>query len=264
MFKKLFAVILEISTCLLVFSACGKSNTEEKFYDQDFLSSFTKGLTNRWDLDEKFDKENKDSTEDKTVEQFTAYVNAELNEIQDYSSKKFSDIKLQEKAIAYINLLNDQKEALKYYNADYQKYSEMWSTAYDKRTQALLDMINNYNITFPDKYKTIVDELLTNAEIANENDAFKDATQKITDSIKFEKVSSEYGWSEYEAIIENTTDKKLTYISVSINLLDKDGIIIENQYAGAENVAPGQKAKLSFSTDAKFDKYEISADYYTD
>ena len=84
----------------------------------------------------------------------------------------------------------------------------------------------------------------------------------MADTIVFELVSKSYGWADYEAVIENITDKTFETFNVDINLLDADGIILETAYAWVENFAPGKKAKLEFSTDTAFESYEIVIDYY--
>ena len=84
----------------------------------------------------------------------------------------------------------------------------------------------------------------------------------MADAIAFELVSKSYGWADYEAVIENITDKTFETFNVDINLLDADGIILETAYAWVENFAPGKKAKLEFSTDTAFVSYEIVIDYY--
>ena len=47
-------------------------------------------------------------------------------------------------------------------------------------------------------------------------------------------------------------------------MLDADGVIVDTEYVYVNNFSPNQKAKLEFSTDVEFEKYEITADYYID
>lgn len=84
----------------------------------------------------------------------------------------------------------------------------------------------------------------------------------MTESIVFNKVKTSGNYSYYEAVIENITDKTFEYFSIDINLLDVDGVIIESNYCSVNNFEPGKKAKIEFSTDAKFEKYELTSDYY--
>lgn len=112
-------------------AACGTQTPEESmppaYCDDAFLHDFMAGLTARWDLTEQADSaENKDKSE---REWHTEIIDAELDQIEQYRTGLFMDSKLQERAIAYINLLHDQLESLVYINSDYSKYSELWSAS---------------------------------------------------------------------------------------------------------------------------------------
>ena len=239
--------------CVFVFTGCN-ANNEDKTYDKDFLKDLSKGLMDRWDM-----TQNETESQDIYYERL---VDTELNKISEYANKKFEDTQLQEKAIAYINLLKTQKEALNYYKSDYIKFDELWSEAYNDRTQAVRDFINDYGITFPDKYKNRVDEFMDNAKIATQKDNFDAKVDEMVKNINFQKVRTSGSYSYYEATIENLTDKTFEYFSLNINLIDGENVILETEYATASNLSPGQKAKLEFMTDQSFEKYEITTDYY--
>ena len=246
------ALLVFVSVFLL--SSCG-ANDEEKTYDDAFLKDFTKGLTDRWDLNDKPNNETENIY-------FSKLVDTELNRISQYTDKKFDDTQLQEKAITYINLLKAQKEALTYYNTDYSKYNDLWEKSYAERAKLITSLINEYNLKFPQKYNDILNEFTNTAKTATEKDEFEQKVNQMVDNIKFEMVKSSYGYNYYEAIVENITDKEFENFSVDIKLLDTDGVIIDTAYAYTQNLSPAQKAKLEFSTDKKFDRYELKADYY--
>ena len=258
--KKIVCVISLVCIISAIFAGCSLSNNEsDKYCDQEFISDFSKGLKERWDYSE--ENENNDKVDE--LEYFRTCVNTELDVIAGYTDKKFEDSELQEMAISYINTLKEQKAAFEYYNADIIKFNELYDAAYSKRNQILLKIVEKYNITFEKKYQDIVDELISRAKIANEDDKFKEQTDKITQSIEFKLKNDDYGYKTYEGIIENTTDKAFASVSISINLLDKDGVIISTEYAYVENVAVGKKAKVDFMTDKSFASYEVTAEYYT-
>lgn len=247
---------LGVFLCFFMFlTACNGGAKSEKMYDQAFLKDLTKGLTERWDLEQKPD-ESTDKYLDRLVE-------AELNRVSKYSDKKFADTQLQEKAISYINLLKTQKESLVYYSVDYVKFEEIWQQAYDDRTRRLKVIIDEYDLDFPDKYNDIIVELTSNAKVLADNEVFDKKVEQMVSNITFNKVKTSYSYSYYEAIIENITDKTFSSFSLDINLFDADGVIVDTEYASVSNLAPGQKAKLEFMTDNNFTKYEITWDYYT-
>lgn len=245
-----------LAVCIIFGGLVGCSSSDEgpKYCDQEFLTALTKGLSARWDTAAK-----EGETEE---EYYSRLVATELSKIESYASQPFEDTKLQEKAVSYINLLKDQEEALTYINVDYIKYNEMWEKAYNARSLAIVDFINEYELTFPAKYEDTVKEFMTNAKLVEKNQQLESQVQQMADTIVFELVSKSYGWADYEAVIENITDKTFETFNVDINLLDADGIILETAYAWVENFAPGKKAKLEFSTDTAFESYEIVIDYY--
>lgn len=252
--SKTIALIIMLLLCLVVaLSSCG-GNTEEKTYDAAFLKDLSKGLMNRWDLA----MEDGETQED----YYERLVTAELNKIGDYTTKKFEDTELQEKAISYINLLKNQQEALKYASSDYTKYFDMWESAYQKRTQAVREFIDTYDLTFPNKYSDVLSEFDKVATVADENDKLKEDIQTMLDNLTFEKVKESGSYKYYEALIENISDQTFESFSIDINLIDTDGVILDTEYVYVNNFAPGRKAKLEFSTDKDFVSLEYTASYY--
>lgn len=251
--KKIFAILVSF---ILILSLGACSSSEEKTYDNQFLKDLSKGLMMRWDTQ---------TEQDETEETYyNRLVDGELEYVSQYADKKFEDLKLQERAIAYINLLNMQKDALTYYSADYSRFSKMWEQAYNDRTQAIKVFIDEYDIKFNSKYDEIVSSIASNAKAADESDLLEEKVSEMVSMVNFKKVKTSYSYSYYEYIIENITDKTFSSFSLDINLLDADGVIVDTEYVYVNNFSPKQKAKLEFSTDVKFEKYEITADYYID
>lgn len=256
--KKILILMLLFSCAILTGCNNSEQNTQKKV-DDAFLKDLVKGLTTRWDLNEKGINDNE--PEDKY---FGRLVQAELDVLSPYTSKSFEDTQLQEKAISYINLLKNQQDALTYYNADYVKYDKLWSEAYQDRTQMVKEFIEVYKLEFPKKYDDTVNDFMNTAKVATDNDTLKATVDEMLHTLSFNKVETIGDYSTYEAIIENTTDKTFTYFNVNVNLLDADGVILDSPMAFVNNFAPGKKAKLEFMTDKQFASYELSADYYTE
>ena len=248
--KKVFSLICMVMCCLILF---GCSN-EEKVYDQKFLSDFKKGLMDRWDLTNEIEFTSRETGE--------KFVDAELNCIEEYSTKRFEDTKLQEKAIVYINLLKQQREALTYYDVDVEKYSELWDEAYEKRSICIIDFIQSYNLEFSDKYRINVDEFILKAKKVKEDELLSKQIEEIKESIEFKKVKQSGSYGYYEAIVENVTEKTFDSFSIDVNLVDAEDVIVESNYVSVSNWSPGKKAKFEFMTDVNFETYELELDYY--
>ena len=249
---------------LLALAACGTQTPEESmppaYCDDAFLQDFMAGLMARWDLTDQADSaENKAKSE---REWRTEIINTELNKIEQYRSGLFKDSKLQERALAYINLLHDQLDSLAYISADYEKYTDMWSTSYDKRTQMITDFISDYKLEFPEKYAETVADMMTNAKIVTEKNELDEKIHQMVDALQFELIQNDYGLKSYRAIIENTTDQAFSHFSVDVSLINADGILVRTEYASVENLSPGQKGYIEFMTDVDFSTYELRLNYY--
>lgn len=246
--------VLLLISVILCFALLFGCSSEDKTYDEKFLKDWKSGLMDRWDLAETTVLDSKENGE--------KLVSAELNKIEKYLTKKFEDSELQEKAIGYINCLKKQKEALKYFDADTEKYDKMWSEAYSQRAIYISDLISSYNIEFSDKYKSNVEDFTVKSKKIEEETELKKQIEEIKKNLDFKLVDQSWDMYTYEAVAENTTTKKFENFSVEISLLDSDDVIVESTYASVDNWAPGKKAKFEFMTDVKFESYEIEVDYY--
>lgn len=276
--KKRHALLfLIIGLFSIMLFGCGSANTsnvstnnnEEKYVDEDFIKSLSKGLEARWDLNDKDDQEEKSSGKpvqngsEEQRKKFTSYLDAELSEINKYKNEKFKDSKLQEKAIKYINLINDQKSSCDYITVDFNKFRDSYSKSQNERSQLLIDFVNNNGLTASEKHSQILKDLMLKGQEITKAEDNKAAIKAMTDAIKFEKVDDSSSWKKYQTVVENTSGIDFSYFDLSINLLDKDGVIVDSAHANVANWGKGQKAKFEFSSDKEFASTSIVADYNT-
>ena len=249
--KKLLITILALALLFSMglLSGCSSSSSDDevKYADQDFIKSMQKGLEARWALT------NKAPDGPGTIEEMQSYIQAELDQVEQYGSATFEDTKLQEKALKYINVLKDSYENAGYSLSD--KDYDKWQEYIDERAVLIKDFADNYGLTVSDQYQANFDEFLANGEAVNTRSEQEKAVKKLVKKLDFKVVEDDgYGWKTYEAILDNTTEYEIKDLSLEINLLDEDGIIIDTMYTDANNVAKGQKAKMSFETDKSFKK----------
>ena len=251
--KALFVLLLLVVFSFGILASCSSSSSDEpKYADKDFIKSVSKGLEARWKL--------QDAQTDDSVENLKKAIQAELDEVAEYKNATFEDSVLQEKALKYINVLNESLENAEYYKSvdEYQK----WGDIYDQRTIILKDFVDNYELKVSDKYQSTFDELIANGKTAGAKTAQKEAIQKIVDNLEFElKEDDGYGWKKYEAIFENTTEYEIVELGLDLSLLDEDDVIVATEYAHVDNVSKGQKAKVEFSTDKSFERIEPIINY---
>lgn len=263
-------------TCagMLVLNGCSSASTnsgsaaEEIHYaDDDFMESLAKGLEARWALnatyEETYGNDGALIGSDDMVKAYTSWAQVELDEVAEYADATFENKKLQEKAISYINCLNDQIESMDYAKADVEKWYEKWNAAYNERSKLIEDFVNDYGLTVSEKYESTLKDMLDNSSSVKEDEAEREAVNAIIDGITFEDSEDEGdGWKTYSAVIENTSNMDFSDYQVVINLIDADGVIVSEEYASVSNFKRGQKAKLTFSTDQKFSSTEIAVDYW--
>ncbi|MFY9282825.1 MAG: FxLYD domain-containing protein [Miniphocaeibacter sp.] len=259
--KKVIVIIGLLFLTLL--AGCSSNNVKDStkinYADKEFLSSFKKGLEKRWDLPEI------DLTMDiqEQKEEYLKAIDIELNEIKGYSSEKFEDTKLQEKALSYINILKEQRESLDYFTVDEIKFYETWDKISAERSKILVDLVDSYKIEFSEKYKNILDDFKLNAQMAIEDDTKNKEIEDIVNKVEFTKVKEEYGSSYYEAVVENTSSVEFEHFSLEISLIDEEGIIVESTYSNnISNWKPGQKFKFEFVTQTTFAKMEFEPQYF--
>ncbi|MBR3126035.1 MAG: FxLYD domain-containing protein [Mogibacterium sp.] len=247
--KRLFSVVL----CIIVASflaACGAGSS--KTTDELFISAEAKGLQARWDLSDQHEKEGTTGGES-----FIACVDAELNPIAAYKDSEFEDEALGNLATEYIGILEKSKElASDYYDKNYETFSNEYTTLNQRRSQIIKAFSEDYQLPIDEDHTDTLKTFIADANLTS-------AVQDIISSTTFELAEDDYGWKKYQAVVENTTDKTFDSFCYNINLVDKDGVVVETQNAYTENWKPGDKHRFEFSTEAEFDKIEIDkAEWY--
>lgn len=273
--KKKFKTIAAISVCgCLILGGCsttatdtsGSAQSQAAYADEEFIQSLSDGLEARWKLDSKYrakhDGYEPDYGTDEHIDLYTSSVEAELTEISQYKNADFKDAALKGKAAEYIQAVEDQKEAIKYINVDDLEYNELWNDAYDRRSKLIDDFVTTYGLTVSESGQSNLDDLQNNATLVKKDESKEQAIQDMLSAAKFELVENIDGWKTYEAVIENTTGIDIADLTVNINLLDEDGVIVSTEYDEVSSFKQGQKAKITVMTDQSFETAEITTDYW--
>lgn len=247
--KRIFSLML----CILVAAFLAGCSSASKSVDESFISAEAKGLQERWDVS---DKQEKDKVES-TAETFIACVDAELNAIAEFKEAEFEDETLGGLAKEYIGILEKSKElAADYYDKNYETFSTEYTTINQRRSQIIQKFSEDYQLPIDDDHTDTLNTFIADAKLTT-------AVQDIISSTTFEMTEDDYGWKKYQAVVENTTEKTFESFNFDINLVDKEGVVVQTQNAYTENWKPGDKHRFEFSTDAEFDKIEIEkADWY--
>ena len=209
-----------------------------------FLRALATGLEDRWEIS------NSTGDQSMTTDTWRALIDAEYEKVKDYKSAQFNDSKLASYAKQYIKLLEDASKVIKYYGSNETTFWNQYNPIYQDRCLVLKQINSKYTIPVSEENQSQLNDLVTEGELVAE-------LRKILKAVKFKKVSDDYGWKQYEAIVENTSKTEFPYFSFDINLVGKDGTIVETTSSYTENWKVGQKNRFTFSTNAKFDRIEV-------
>lgn len=245
---------------ILILTGCAKSSAkdENKTYDDLYLKTLAASLNSRWEYTDSDEYQN-----DSEIDTFIKPTNIEIETLQkgEFDDKKFQNSELKELALSYMNEL---KRIQKIFDTESEeKAIEAWDEHYDNRTK-ILSKINAIK-EIPVNNKKTLKELLNNG-----NDVQKD--EKLTKQINIllkntnfveqpkEFVDSDY--TEYEAIMENTTVQDFKDFSAKVYLEDESGTRIDTQSVYISDWTVGQKSKVKFTTDQPFSKMKVVLDFY--
>nr|WP_304355343.1 FxLYD domain-containing protein [Bifidobacterium catenulatum] len=250
---KVLGMALGIAMTFGLVSCSGETKSNEPNYaDDEAMSIIANGLEKRFAIVDLNDDE----------ESLRKAVQTEIDTEKNLKERPFKDSKMQEDVITYINLVNDSLDVLNEYSYNSDKYLEEWQKVYDKRTSQIQVLTEKYGLKVSDKYADDFKELTSNDKQVKEQNAQKDAINKLLTDATFEKTDSGYddGYSIYSAVIENTTSYKFKDISVTIALYDSDNVKTES-YIYVQSWAPGEKYR--FETNAQVDAAQVKAEETT-
>ena len=243
-------------------SATSETETETEYYaDEDFMSDLAKGLEKRWSISNTVDSKTYLDA-DEFIEDRTGLINAELECVGSYKAFKFEDSKLQEYAIKYINCLNDSLATLDYYKSDINKYSTDWDKIYNERSKLIKTFYNDFGLTVKEEYASTLKDFLNNASTVERKEALEKELEKMVENLTYECIEDGGGWRHYRGLLENTTEYGFNSISLNINLLDENDVIVESTYGHVNNMEKGQKAYIEFGSDKEFTYVKTQIDWY--
>ena len=245
--KRRLLMILTVCLMIILLSAC--SNSEDKvpevveFNDQGFLINLAHGLENRWALN--LSKEYNPSAIEKmsaadSQQAHALFVNVEYDAIGDIGDYVFENEEIHSLAETYMKGLALQKEGAQYQGTtDYAMINATWELGYCYRTVALHDLYINHGLTVDKKYKKVLQTCL-------DDELYATLTIYLTELENTEYVLDEesYPYSgTYIAVIENTTEYTINNLTIHVNFLDEDGVIIHQTSDFINDFAPGTKVQ---------------------
>ena len=229
MLRKWSAIILAcvIAASMVLLAGCAEKSdqSQSEYADEAFIQSLAKGYEARDTL------VGQSSKAEKSAEYYEKLVDAELEQVEQYQSAQFSDSKLQESAIAYINALKDQRAAAELYATDNSKYKQDWQKAYDKRTALLKTFVDDYGLTVSADHQDSLDKLVSHGKKVKRDNDQKEAIESLASSINLE-----------------FTEQYSTFIGKTTATFDSNGIKVETTSLYASHWLDGETIALDCYT----------------
>ena len=248
MLRKWSAIILAcvIAAGMVLLAGCAEKidQSQLEYADEAFIQSLEKGYEARDTL------VGQSSKADKSAEYYVKLVDAELEQVEQYQSAQFSDSKLQESAIAYINALKDQRAAAELYATDNSKYKQDWQKAYDKRTSLLKTFVDDHGLTVSADHQDSLDKLVSHGKKVERDNNEKAAVESLAGTINLE-FTEQYSTFTGQATVSNNTGYDFDYINFKVELFDANGVKVETTGLYANHWLNGEAIVLNCYTSQK-------------
>lgn len=244
----------------LFFSGCAAqsdSQTEEEYADARFVEAMSDSLEKRMDNETGFGYP--------STEEAKTLTAMELDALMPFRDMRFESPKLQEAAIAYINLLDEMKEAAALLGVQSSDGSteKQWRELSNERTKQLMNFAENFGLTVDEAHSEKFDTLVKQGSQVAKEAAESEAVNALVDAMVFEKSDDGYGFYTYTCIAENTTDYSLAHVSLTLSLYDADGVKANQAYASTNEWIKGEKVKFEAISNVDAAEVKVSIDGYS-
>ena len=254
--------LLVLFICSLGFiSACSQNATNSekpKYVDDKAMNVIAAGFEKRSDVIES----NANDDDPHSTENIQEAIKAEIKNDKELKNARFKDSKMQQDVITYLNLLDDQLKVTEDYSQSSSDYYEEWNKVYDKRSEQLKKLVDNYGLEVGEKYKDDFDELIKNGKSVAEKTRNEDAINSLIQGAYFEKSDDGYGLYTYTAVVENTSGISFSNVGLTLALYDADDVKAEETYADTSSWAPGEKVKFEAMSDVDAARVVASVSSY--
>ena len=169
--KRKWKLFLTVSLLSMLFLyGCGNTPiSDPQSTDAKFITSLSQGLETRWQIQKDYEKQWKeadisiDCGSDEHMECYTACIDAEIDAISAFADETFQNKDLKDHALAYMECLKAQKEALSYAPTDEDKHMNLWTAAFNERSTLIKYFVDEYDLSVNWKYRKNLNNILKNA-----------------------------------------------------------------------------------------------------
>lgn len=219
--KKSICRIFMLLLCgIMLLGGCGEKSTDEAFTDD-----LTTALTERWDQ------------ADSNESDYGALAQTEYDILKKYQDQTFENKELGTLAKEYITAVETQVNAADYLESDYNKFAEMyWIEGGSARYDTLSTMIKEELWEVPEGYQASWKDMKATNEEVEKSNHIEVLNMRVTgDSF----AGTTYCYPRLK--VKNNTKEKIDMLQLELQVLDKNGNVLETIYPVINNLAP-QKA----------------------
>ena len=218
--KKSICWIFMLLLCgIMLLSGCGEKTTDEAFTDD-----LTTALTERWDQ------------ADSNESDYGALAQTEYDILKKYQDQTFENKELGTLAKEYITAVETQVNAADYLESDYNKFAEMyWIEGGTARYDTLSTMIKEELWEVPEGYQASWKDMKATNEEVEKSNHIEVLNMRVTgDSL----AGTTYCYPLLK--IKNNTKEKIDMVQMELQVLDKNGSVLETISPMINNLAPQQ------------------------
>ena len=218
--KKSICRIFMLLLCgIMLLGGCGEKSTDEAFTDD-----LTTALTERWDQ------------ADSSESDYGALAQTEYDILKKYQDQTFENKELGTLAKEYITAVETQVNAADYLESDYNKFAEMyWIEGGAARYDTLSTMIKEELWEVPEGYQASWKDMKATNEEVEKSNHIEVLNMRVTgDSF----AGTTYCYPLLK--IKNNTKEKIDMVQMELQVLDKNGSVLETISLMINNIAPQQ------------------------
>ena len=218
--KKSICRIFMLLLCgIMLLGGCGEKSTDEAFTDD-----LTTALTERWDQ------------ADSNESDYGALAQTEYDILKKYQDQTFENKELGTLAKEYITAVETQVNAADYLESDYNKFAEMyWIEGGTARYDTLSTMVKEELWEVPEGYQASWKDMESTNEEVEKSNHIEVLNMRVTgDSL----AGTTYCYPLLK--IKNNTKEKIDMVQMELQVLDKNGSVLETISLMINNIAPQQ------------------------
>lgn len=217
--KKSICRIFMLLCGIMLLSGCGEKTTDEAFTDD-----LTTALTERWDQ------------ADSNESDYGALAQTEYDILKKYQDQTFENKELGTLAKEYITAVKTQVNAADYLESDYNKFAEMyWIEGGTARYDTLSTMVKEELWEVPEGYQASWKDMESTNEEVEKSNHIEVLNMRVTgDSL----AGTTYCYPLLK--IKNNTKEKIDMVQMELQVLDKNGSVLETISLMINNIAPQQ------------------------